>query len=546
MIEFSNVSALWLLTLAIPLILLYLLKRRRRDVVVPSTMLWKQALEDIRADTPFQKLKSSLLLLLQLLILVLITAILSGPHIVSSATLSRQRIMVLDCSASMKATDVEPSRFVLAKQKLLKALDEVPSSDPVLLLAFSSETSIVQQSTNDLSQVRSKLNSLEAADVPGDWSQLIKILEPLLRNSPPPLVMIASDFANVPLNLLGSISFDPIIAGKSGDNIGIIRAISKPLPGSDKVQMLLYQIKNFSKKSATSTLTLFTNDRVMDSFEVTLGPGETLERTTQITVDQSMKVRIEKKPNDVFTLDDDYVLIIDPVPPSSVNLQYDNPFLSKALAVLPSVNISKNGSVPISRIKNIDEAKQPGIYFLTSRPVKNAVVVPVRWNDGHPVLRFVDVGAWQIQNATAMTAPVGAESLVEISSGTIAYASDDNGRKIVLGFSLEDSNLPLLAGFPVFLQNAIQWIEEDKEKPLASVTGDKLRKEGSYQSDGKEGYANFADAGESNIDPAPPKSKSDSSATLVQRKKDVGNWFLILATGIVMVEWWAFHRRVDA
>jgi Ca-activated chloride channel homolog len=544
MIEFSNVSALWLLTLAIPLILLYLLKRRRRDVVVPSTMLWKQALEDIRADTPFQKLKSSLLLLLQLLILVLITAILSGPHIVSSASLSRQRIMVLDCSASMKATDVEPSRFAIAKQKLLKALDEVPSSDSVLLLAFSSETSIVQQSTNDLSQVRSKLDSLEPVDVPGNWPQLTKILEPLLRNSPPPLVMIASDFANVPANLLGPISFDPIIAGNSGDNIGIIRAVSKPLPGSDKVQVLLYQIKNFSKKSATSSLTLFANDSVMDSFEVKLGPGETLERTTEIRVDQTMKVRIEKKPNDFFRLDDDYVLVVEPVQISQVKVEYDNPFLVKALAVLPSVKVSNDGSVPIMKINSIVEAKQPGIYFLSSKPAGNAV--PVRWNDGHPVLRFVDVGAWQFQNATAITLPVGAESLIEISSGTIAYATEDSGRKIILGFLLEDSNLPLLAGFPVFLQNAIQWIEEDKEKPLVSVTGDKLRKEGSYQSNGKEGYANFADAGESNIEPAPPKSKSGSSATLVQRKTDVGNWFLILATGIVMVEWWAFHRRVDA
>lgn len=544
MIEFSNVSALWLLTLAVPLILLYLLKRRRRDVLVPSTMLWKKALEDIRADTPFQKLKSSLLLLLQLLILVLITAILSGPHLVSSASLSRQRILVLDCSASMKATDVKPSRFEEAKQKLLKAVDEIPGSDSVLLLAFSSETSIVQQNTNDLSQVRSKLNSLEAEDVAGDWSQLTKILEPLLRNSPPPLVLIASDFANVPSNLLGAISFDPIIAGNSGDNIGIMRVVSKPLPGSDKIQVLLYQIKNFSKKTSASTLTLYANDSVMDSFEVKLGPGETLERTTEITVDQTIKVLIEKKPNDVFTLDDDYVLIVDPVQPSSVKLEYENLFLRKALAVLPSIKISNDGSLPIMKIKSINEAGQSGIYFLSSKSA--GTTVPVRWNDGHPVLRFVDVGAWQIQNATAITPPVGAESLVEISSGTIAYAAEDHGRKIVLGFALEDSNLPLLAGFPVFLQNAIQWINEDNEKPLTLITGEKLRKEGSYSSDGKEGYANFADAGESNIEPALPKSKSDSSAALVQRKTDLGNWFLILATGIVMVEWWAFHRRVDA
>ncbi|MCI0612241.1 hypothetical protein L0244_04555, partial [bacterium] len=225
--------------------------------------------------------------------------------------------------------------------------------------------------------------------------------------------------------------------------------------------------------------------------------------------------------------------------------QYENPFLRKALAVLPSVNISNQGSLPIVKIKSINEARQPGIYFLSSKS-SGTLTLPVHWNDGHPVLRFVDVGAWQIQNANAITPPVGAESLVEISTGSIAYASEDNGRKIVLGFSLEDSNLPLLAGFPVFLQNAIQWIQEDKQKPLASVTGNELRTEGSYHSDGREGYANFADAGESNIKPAPPKSKSGSSATLVQRKTDVGNWFLILATGIVMVEWWAFHRRVDA
>jgi hypothetical protein len=261
-------------------------------------------------------------------------------------------------------------------------------------------------------------------------------------------------------------------------------------------------------------------------------------------LNQTIKVRIEKKPSDVFSLDDDYILIVDPVQPSSVKLGYENPFLRKALAVLPSIKISNDGALPIIKIRTIDEAQQPGIYFLSSKPART--VVPVRWNDGHPVLRFVDVGAWQIQNATAITPPVGAESLVEISSGTIAYALEDKGRKIVLGFALEDTNLPLLAGFPVFLQNAIQWIDEDKEKSLASVTSEKLRKEGSYQSNGKKGYANFADVGESNIEPNPPKSKSGSSSSLVQRKTDVGNWFLILVTGIVMVEWWAFHRRVDA
>ncbi|MCC6191901.1 MAG: BatA domain-containing protein, partial [Anaerolineales bacterium] len=53
--------ALLLGLLAIPILILYMLKLRRREVEVSSTLLWQLLLRDREANAPWQRLRRNLL-----------------------------------------------------------------------------------------------------------------------------------------------------------------------------------------------------------------------------------------------------------------------------------------------------------------------------------------------------------------------------------------------------------------------------------------------------------------------------------------------------
>src|ERR1041384_5235343 len=95
--------------IALPIILLYLLRQKRPDMKVSSTILWSKALADMRASTPFQKLRRNLLLLLQLLILAALTLTLMRPIVHAKAAQTQSGVIVIDATASMQARDGDES-----------------------------------------------------------------------------------------------------------------------------------------------------------------------------------------------------------------------------------------------------------------------------------------------------------------------------------------------------------------------------------------------------------------------------------------------------
>ena len=94
--QFLTPLAFLLASLAIPIILLYMLKLRRKQIQVSSTLLWVQLLRDQQANAPWQKLRRNLLLILQLLILAALVVALARPAIQVPAVASGS-VVVTGC-----------------------------------------------------------------------------------------------------------------------------------------------------------------------------------------------------------------------------------------------------------------------------------------------------------------------------------------------------------------------------------------------------------------------------------------------------------------
>ena len=88
-----------------PLIALWFLKLRRKRRVVSSTLLWSRSLADLRANAPFQRLRMSWLLLLQILAVCAIAFALAQPEAEGFGSSGGRHVILIDRSASMNAIE---------------------------------------------------------------------------------------------------------------------------------------------------------------------------------------------------------------------------------------------------------------------------------------------------------------------------------------------------------------------------------------------------------------------------------------------------------
>jgi hypothetical protein len=151
-----------LLALVPPAILaLYFLKLRRKPLVVPSTYLWKKSIEDLHVNSLWQRLRKSILLFLQLLLVFLAMLSLLRPGWQSFSLEGDRFIIMVDNSASMSATDFEGNRLAAATQRAAALVDQLPSGAEAMLMTFAGRPQVLQAFTTNRSLLHAKIEEIQ-------------------------------------------------------------------------------------------------------------------------------------------------------------------------------------------------------------------------------------------------------------------------------------------------------------------------------------------------------------------------------------------------
>ena len=183
--SFAASAGLLLSLVAIPVVVLYILKIKRHRRTVPYLKLWADLVGDRQFSTLFQKLQRLFSLLLQLLILMCLVFAFASLTLSDSYLKEESVVLVIDTSASMNGLekiDGARTRFEAAVERARQIVEGRSAEDEFAVIAAGVQPEVLQGFTRSTLRLREALEALAPTKASGDLEAAVRLGEDLLRS----------------------------------------------------------------------------------------------------------------------------------------------------------------------------------------------------------------------------------------------------------------------------------------------------------------------------------------------------------------------------
>lgn len=473
--------------IAIPIIVaFYVLRLRRPTHPVSSTFLWQQLVRDVEANAPWQKLRRSLLLLLQLLLALLLAFVVARPFSEHPAGLAKDLVLVIDASASMSATDVFPDRLTAAKRMAQEQLAQVPSDGRVSVIAAGDTARVVANEATDRGRISQAIESIGASTSASDLTDALKLANSLAKRARGAEVLVVTDdaFSNSPdVNL--DVPVRVLTVGRERDNQAIAALAVRADPSGLK-RTLFVSVANYSAATVGRSLQILADGTPVTARDLFLDP---LTRA-DVVIDELpagtsvVEARLTPAtggdqpagPPDYLPLDDAAWAIVPPDRLRRVLLVGPgNVYIQNAFSLLPNVELygataeqwptttgkDKFDLIVFDGFVPTDLPKKPVLAFAPPATSPLGVVTGTLTQFGmgqpaadDPLLRGVDLTRLHIAKTQQMELPAWARAVLPGSDGPLLYAGLRDGvPTAVFAFDIRQSDLPLQVAWPIMVSN---------------------------------------------------------------------------------------------
>jgi hypothetical protein len=288
----------------------------------------------------------------------------------------------------------------------------------------------------------------------------------------------------------------------------------------------------------------------------------------------------------------------------------NNQFLVLALAGIPGINlftISQDNYVPGADYDLTfftgwaPEVLPAGNYVFFNPPSRDYLPCTISesvsnpsvtdWDDGHPILRFVNPGSFNVFSASAIEPVAGAITLIDADTTPLMIYGERNYlRAVVFPFELTGTDLIMVPTFPILMYNIISYFRTYYESGTSGIRtqgieavqvdalGESVRlsgpgdiemefpieaghafidvnRAGVYtmqvvgggDSEAKTLVANFFDEDESDITNIVDYTElgGDGSSLIfeVRGERRIWKWLSVFALLVLCAEWYFYHRK---
>jgi hypothetical protein len=508
----------WAVMAAVPLaiFLLYFLKLKRQPLEVPSTLLWRQAMEDMRVNSLWQKLRKNLLLLLQLLFVAALMLAALRPGWSGSMGSGKRYIFLIDHSASMSAMDVVGSRLQEAKRLAIQRIDSLQRGDVAMVVAFSDRADVKQGFTQDTRRLRSAVESIQPTQRTTQVSEALRAASGLanpgrvsfggvndvqVAEAMPATVILLSDGAfpavpDIPLDYL-TVDYTPVGRDDVANAAILSFSIDRNPEHPEEIEAYA-RIGAFGPMTDSRTISLYRNNQLLDAATVTLSPEEESGVRFGLEDVEEGILKLEIDGEDALATDNTAFAALRPVRRTNLllvsrgNNALETALATDSVAKLAEVRIESPSFLDGEEYPRLLEAGEidlaifdqcapkdvppcntlwfgiqpPGDQWKLQQPQGPLLVLD--WDREHPMMQYLELGSIRIVEGQPLVPPESATLLLQSDLGPlIAVAPRGPFQDAVVGFPLIDhqqspptvnTDWLIKRSFPLFLFSSVEFL----------------------------------------------------------------------------------------